>query len=640
MYVIEVVPLTPLPPQVPQLLSYFFDRELPAGALVQVAVNTRKVPAVVVSCVPMEQQKIALKRSGFQLKKLAEVTDETPQVSRRQIKLAAWLSRFYYAPLGMSFRTVLPPFFGKPKYRNGIENLNDGPAGTQTQKPVLLLSRAGNVLENIRPYIKEALKSGGQALLMVPETTTHRYFFEKLKDDYRTAGVHSGLSNKEYFTHWQNAASGAAHLTVATRAGLFLPYRRLACIIVEDPAHEFYKSDMSPRYNAVEAAKKVAELTGAKLVLVSSLAPAGLHEQAADGRYELVDKKRGADGRIRVVDMVQELKGGNFSLLSRQLQQALAEALKGDDGILLYSARKAHSGILVCGNCGTLVNCQNCDIPMRVHKTSEKMLVCYRCSAYTVPPRRCANCQSSELKPRGAAGSQKIKEQLEWFLDKHQITGTDIFILDSDLIRTDEQEQEMLDAIAASSRPVVIATQMILSHRYRLNFGLIGVINADALMSNLDYRTDERFLFQMEKLRDFEPDNLMIQTYNPDNRAITAFAGGSYKEFYEAELASRKILGYPPFSRLIKLTFKHADQQKASFAARVLHEKLNMALRQMGLEGSAKLLGPSPAFIAREKGLYIYNVIIKLFRDTERPEPILKYVPSNWIIDADPRSVV
>src|SRR3989344_2411523 len=249
MYVIEVIPLAALPPNVPQILSYFFGRRLEKGAIVQISLNNRKVNAIVVSYAALESQKILLKKTGFQLKKLSSVVNEIPQASAGQFQTALWLSKYYYAPLGLCLKTVLPPFFLKKKYKLGTADSVVPLSPKSAEKPLFILSSAKDTLDNLMSHLKKAVSGNGQVLFIIPEKINLEYLASRLKEKYETAVIHSGLSNKQYFESWVNASGGTAQIIIGTRQALFLSFKNLRLIIVDDPLNDAYKSDMSPRYN-------------------------------------------------------------------------------------------------------------------------------------------------------------------------------------------------------------------------------------------------------------------------------------------------------------------------------------------------------------------------------------------------------
>ena len=361
---------------------------------------------------------------------------------------------------------------------------------------------------------------------------------------------------------------------------------------------------------------------------------------------------------IKTINMVSEIKSGNFSLLSRELKNKILSLinpteflgrLKHDQEttprtsqnkkILIFSPRRGHSGILVCQNCGFTAKCPKCEVAYRIHRAEDLVLMCHHCGGTHKIPDHCSNCNSSKLKPTGPAGSQKIYEEIRRILYQNQIADVPILILDSDVTANPTEEEEVISEIFKPKTSILITTQMIFSYRYDHNFDFVAIMNADSLVQSPDFKTEERLFYQLEKLCDFNPEQVLIQTYNPENQAILMASRRNYKDFYEKELAIRQTLSYPPFSRLIKLTFRHPNREVASREARILAGKLKMAVIQLKLSDKIKITDSAPGYTEKERGLYTYNIIIKSLTG-QTPREILKYVPSRWLIDVDPRTLL
>ncbi len=641
MHIVEVIPLINLPANVPQILSYFFDESLNKGAIVQISLNNRKVNAVVIGSSLLESQKILLKKTGFQLKKISSVINEAPQVSDLEFKIAIWLSKNYYAPLGLCLKTTLPPFFLKKKYE--LKITNDAVLSSQKtpEKPLVILSNAKDALDNLTPYIKKSIHDDGQVLFIVPEKINLEYFTAQLNKKYTTAQIHSGLPNKQYFENWINIADGKTQIIIGTRQALFLPFKNLKLIIVDDPMNEAYKSDMTPRYNATDLAKKIATTNGCQIIFVSPILGVENFHLIQDRQYAVSENKKNINPKITIINTVEELKESNFSPLSRKLKEVLvSHAKQPNQKMLIFSPRRGYSGIALCQNCGFAVKCPDCDVAMRVHKTTDFILICHRCSKSQTIPQFCINCNSYKIKPSGQAGSQKIYDEVQRILSANNINKIPVLNLDSDIAKNETEEEEALEEIKKPRTSILIATQMVFSHRYQLKFDTVGIISADSLASSPDFRTDDEFIYQMEKLKDFEPSEIFIQTHNPEDNIFSALAEKDYSQFYKKELEMRKAFSYPPFSRLIKLSFKHKNQAKASFEARLLSEKLRRAVAQMRLEKTAKIIDASPAFVEKERGLFIFNLILKISPEFENIRDLLKFVPAGWSIDADPKTIL
>lgn len=641
MHIIEVIPLTVLPPSVSQILSYFFDESLSKGAIVQISLNNRKVNAVVIGSSLLESQKILLKKTGFQLKKISSVINEIPQISDLQFKIAIWLSKNYYAPLGLCLKTVLPPFFLKKKYEIKTDSDALSPPPKTPEKPLVILSTAKNTLDNLMSHIKKNVSESGQVLFIVPEKINLEYIAAQLNKKYTTAQIHSGLPNKQYFESWIATANGKVQIIIGTRQALFLPFKNLKLIIVDNPMNEAYKSDMTPRYNTADLAQKIAAIHGCKIIFVSPTLGVENFHLIQNGQYAISENKKNISPKITIINTIEELKESNFSPLSRELKKTLVACAQiPNQKMLIFSPRRGYSGIALCQNCGFAVKCPDCDVAMRVHKTTDFILICHRCSKSQPIPQFCANCNSYKIKPSGQAGSQKIYDEVQRILSANNISGIPVLTLDSDIAKNETEEEEALEEIKKPRTSILIATQMVFSHRYQLKFNTVGIISADSLATSPDYRTDDEFIYQMEKIKDFEPSEIFIQTHNPEDSIFSALTEKNYNQFYKKELEMRKAFSYPPFSRLIKLSFKHKNQSKASFEARLLSEKLRRAVAQMRLEKTAKIIDASPAFVEKERGLFIFNLVLKISPEFENIRDLLKFVPAGWSIDADPKTIV
>jgi len=673
MYIIEVIPLTILPPSVPQVLSYFFNEKMEKGSIIEVPVGNRRVPAAVISCSSIEEQKGNLKKSYFQLKKAYGIISDEPLIRDIQFKIALWLSRNYYAPLSLCLKTVLPSFFLKKNYvlssmyHGNIKNQKKGLShNTKYSTPnTVLLSNAKDLIKNIEPEIKKNLKAKKQTLIIVPEISTIKYLYEYFAGYHETVSLYGKLSVKKLYGAWDKISSGEAEIIIGTRQALFAPYANLGLIILEDPANEAYKSDMSPKYNTPDLAEKISELYTAdrggasnqdvdksvNLVYISQIPDIKRFISIKNGAYKLEDQTNPKKHEIKTIDMVQEIKTGNYSIFSRELTDKIFEY--SDRKILLFSTRKGYSGSLMCENCGFIFKCPSCSVPMRIHaKIKDSILICHRCSLTKSMPQGCPNCQSYKLKKSGLAGSQKIEEGLLRLFPDDK-ARPEIFIFDSDIAKNaasakpgeprpkgrEKTQNEILEKIDASKSCICIATQLIFSHRYNREFNFIGIPNIDSLTTTPDFRAEEELFHQFYKLLDFSPKEIVIQSYNPNSQVLNYLVKEDYTGFYEKECFSRKLFLYPPFGRLIKLSFRDPDSSKAFYQARVLSEKLKMAIMQKKLDEKVKLLGPSPAFVEKEKGYFIYNIILKLALD-ENPDNILRYVPIGWSIDIDPKSIL
>ena len=564
--------------------------------------------------------------------------DERRLVSDVQFKIANWIAQYYQAPLGYCLKTVLPQFLLKKSYPISANADFDIKAGQTLPAPLFVATKAKSSIENIKNLIRQTLKEKNQVLILVPETSIIGFYYEELAKHYEAASIHSGMAQKVLSEKWGRIVSGETDIIIGTRQALFIPFHKLGLIVVDDPSNDAYKSDMTPKYNAVDLSRKISRINNCKIVYLSSLPLVADYWGIKNKNLEFFDASNQKRPSVVSVDMVKEIRSGNFSQFSRDLQKAIESAAINRKKVLIFSPRKGYSGILICENCGFFPKCRDCSVALRLHKVPEPIMTCHRCLKSDKVINACPNCHSSKLKPVGTAGTQKIKEEVERYLESKKYAAP-VILVDNDFVETENQEKEVIDQINQSEFAVIVATHKILPLRYSQKFDMVALLNADSMLNWPDFQSDEKFLYHFEKLLDFDPEEVIIQSYNTDNTALMSAVAGDRKPFFENDLAARELFYYPPFSRIAKLTFKHKDEEKASYAARVLSEKLKMAIIKMQFQDLVKIAGPYPALVGREKGFYIYNLVLKI-PVKMRPEEILKFVPPYWSVDLDPRQVV
>lgn len=632
MYIVRVVPLTAIPAHAPAVLDYFWTTPLPRGSVVRAAMGRRQIMALVVESLDVRSGKLALKKSGYALKKIDAVITEHPQISDLQISMARWMSVHYAASLATCMKTVAPAFVGK---RGKLLSLPPPGSERVTATPPagrLVMTQPDTALKEI-----ERLASGaqGQVLLIVPEVSLTSDFSNRLRS-MQPLVFHSGLSAGAYEAAYRSVADGSARLIIGTRIALFLPWTQLEHLVMEDPLHEAYKSDMTPRYNGPDAARQLAAYTGASLTWLTA-AISTVHHHLISKNSLVVEDMKPYWPQVTHVAMEQERLDGGRSLFSRHATEELLDSYASRKPLLVLSARRGYATVARCVHCGKSVPCANCSNPMRWHRTSEDMLVCYHCGAFVQIPRQCPACHAGVIRPTGLPGSQKLAEAVNATLDRHGMKKITIPILDTDLVRTAEEEKQLLERLDAMEHPVLVATQMIFSHRYSRTFDTVIVPQLDALAYNPDYRTQERLIVHLEKIADFRPQRVVVQSWQ------TADAPGDivsrrWDAFYRDELTQRKTLGWPPFARIIKLSFRHRIRTTASRQASIAADRMGRAIAHLGARGT-RLLGPGPALVERAGGQWTQHIIVKSTLSGSRLAELLSYVPERWTVDVDPRSI-
>jgi primosomal protein N' (replication factor Y) len=631
MHVLEVLPLTTLPPQIPQILSYYHDGFLPKGAIVEVPLNNRPITAAVIDGYDLEEQKILVKKSLFQLKKVTKVISAEPLIADWQFKIALWIASRYVAALGPAMNAVLPPFFLKPRYP--LVQVGSFAAEPASPPPSWIITRAQHSARHILSILKSG--NGGQTLIVVPDTSYIPYFTTELKQ-FSPESLTSATPNKDYYRIWNETGEGTIKMVIGTRQALFLPFSDLRRVIVIDPLHEFYKSDMTPKYWTPELAEMIARNYGARYIALSSSLGVEAYAKSQSTEIQTSDAAKPWPADVAVIDLAAEFKRGYVGVFAADTRETMYRTLEDNGRVLVMSARRGYTGILLCQRCGFSFKCPDCDLPMRIHQSATLNLVCHHCSRNQPYPNACPNCHSSQIKPTGPAGGQKIFEELQKMMTYGQLPRVPVLLMDADVTQNVTEEDEVMAEVRKPSPSILIATQKVFSYSYDTKFDSIIIPQLDALLVGSDFQSTERLWYQLEKLADFEPHQLVVQTFHQKD-LVPRLARHEYKELYEGELMGRKAFWYPPYSRLVKLTYSHADWRKVLASARSVIEKLKMASIHIQAKDKINITETSPLFMRKDKGRYTYTILIKIAPDFS-PRDLLRYVPTPWLIDIDPRT--
>lgn len=633
MFVLDVIPLTFIPRNQGQIFSYFHDKKLENGTIVEVSLRNYSVKGVVVGADDLDARKLLLKKGGnFDLKNIAKVSNPHPQVSHWQLKIASFLGSYFYSPIGLALAHILPPFWGKRRY---MITANDETRKSDAENGIRLVisGRPDKQSEIYKDLIAETIKNNRQVLFVVPEIGFFDYFSMAYKE-FDPIMLSGSTPNKDYFEFWNEVRGGNVKLIISTRVGLFLPFKNLGLVIIDDESNPAYKSDMTPRYTTGELGKFVAAHHGARLVF-GALLPSIESYSENKSRVTII---HGPSAKVSIISFVDEIRAGNFSSFSRDLKEEIFKTIAVDKKVILYVPRRGHANFMYCEHCGASIKCPNCDRAMVFHKAENK-LICHHCGTESLIPKSCPQCQSYTLKFYGV-GTTGIKERLEVILADTPVRNK-IFVLDSDTTGDKpDAEQKIIYDFSGPGASVLIATQMIFGHSYTLKAALIGVINADALINIPDFRGEENLFRQLYGLTKMS-DRLVLQTHNPENPAIKTVARGDWQTFFETELKNRKMFGYPPFSKFIKLSYSHKNPKEARGGAMTVFEKLKTGTRYLGLNGKIEVIPPTPAFLSRERGLYVWRLILKVKNgDARKRNELLNFVPHGWIIDVDPNNII
>jgi len=462
--------------------------------------------------------------------------------------------------------------------------------------------------------IREALDAGRDAILLVPEISLTPQMTERFKARFggTVAVFHSGLAPRERVAEWRRVRGGEARIAIGARSAVFAPVRDIGVIIIDEEHEHTYKSEKSPKYHAAEVARRRCAAHGAYL-LTGSATPSvrSYHEAARDGGAGLfiMDERanRKPMPKVEIIDMREELKAGNRSVISGALAAGVRGALgMGRQAILLMN-RRGHSTFVLCRDCGHIVRCGMCEIPMTYHSSGQRM-VCHYCGNARVSPKACPSCGGGNVRFFGA-GTQRVEEEaLSLF------PGAAVARMDADTTKGRGSHAGILGRFGSGGIDVLIGTQMVAKGHDFPNVTVVGIMAADASLGIQDYRATER-TFQLiaqaagRAGRAAEEGKVYVQAYDVDNYGILAAASHDYPSFYETELRVRERLGYPPFAELGEVTLSSHYDGVAGEAAVYLAGKVDELKGRRGLK--ATILGPSRSPMPKVGGEYIWRVVLK-----------------------------
>lgn len=457
--------------------------------------------------------------------------------------------------------------------------------------------------------IEEMIKRGKQCIVLIPEIAltyqTLLRFYKRFGD--RVSVMNSSLSQGERFDQCERARKGEIDVMIGPRSALFVPFPNLGMIVIDEEHEGSYISENAPRYHARETAEYLASLKKASLVLGSATPSLEAYYKAKKGEYRLFTMKNRKNGgelaNVRIVDLRQELRKGNRSIFSSDLQELIRDRLGKKQQIMLFLNRRGYAGFVSCRSCGYVMKCPHCDVSLSQHIGGK--MVCHYCGYETVQPKRCPNCSSNYILGF-KAGTQQIERQLyELF------PGIRVLRMDGDTTKQKGSFEKILSAFAEGEADVLLGTQMIVKGHDFPNVTLVGVLAADLSLNDSDYRAGEKtfqLLTQAEGRagRGTLPGEAVIQTYRPEHYSIQQAAKQDYESFYEEEILYRELLEYPPAGHMLTILVVSKDEKRCK----------GLAVRLAKEAGAyVHVIGPTPAAVSKVKDYYRYMIYLKSLKE-------------------------
>ncbi len=456
--------------------------------------------------------------------------------------------------------------------------------------------------------IARAAKSGRASIVLIPEIAltfqTVMRFYSRFGE--RVSILHSRLSQGERYDQFLRAKNGELDVMIGPRSALFTPFSKLGYIIIDEELEGSYKSETVPRYHARETAMARGQMAGASGVLGSATPSLESSYRAAGGqvrRFYLKGRaKAGQLAECYVEDLRAELKSGNRSILSRRLQRLMEERLLRREQIMLFLNRRGMAGFVSCRECGEVIKCPHCDVSLSLH--ADGMLKCHYCGYETAKAQVCPACGSKYI-GGFRAGTQKIEE-----LVKQRFPDARVLRMDYDTTRTKDSYEQILSAFANEEADILIGTQMIVKGHDFPKVTLVGILAADLSLGASDYRASERTFQLLTQAagragRGAIPGEVVIQTYQPQHYAIEAAKKQDYEQFYEQELAYRKLMCYPPVWNLLLIAVASKQEEQAAACSEALGALLSERYPDLAV------IGPTEALIPRVNDIYRRALYVK-----------------------------
>ena len=483
-------------------------------------------------------------------------------------------------------------------------------------KPVCLLhgvTSSGKTNIYIK-LIEEYIKQGKQVLYMLPEIALTSQIIRRLQKHFGGyIGIyHSKFSQNERVEIWNKVKNGELRVILGARSSVFLPYQNLGLIICDEEHDTSYKQqEPAPRYNGRDAAIYFASLFGAKTLLGSGTPSVESYYNATTHKYGLVELlQRYGDLVLPPIEIVDTRKifqkDRTKVMLSPPLVEAVNEVMARNRQVILFQNRRGYSPYQVCSTCGWIPQCKYCDVSLTFHKLTNK-LVCHYCGTTYPPVHTCAACGSDKFAQRNF-GTEKIEEQLQETFPEAKVAR-----MDMDTVRGKNAHDVLIQQFEQQRIDILVGTQMVVKGLDFDTVDLVGILDADGLLHFADFRVNERAFQLMEQVsgragRKEATGKVLVQTSQPTHPVLQFVQQHDFKSMFAEELKKRKEFFYPPFSRIIHISFKHKIKEVVERAAQVYAEAMKKNYGQY-------IVGPAEPVIGRIRNQYLMELLLKLPRD-------------------------
>lgn len=480
-------------------------------------------------------------------------------------------------------------------------------------KPVLLygITSSGKTEVYIK-LIEQKLEENKTILFLLPEISLTSQMVQRIRKHFgETVGVyHSKFNQNERVELWEKTLKGEYKIIIGARSALFLPFQNLGLIIVDEEHESAYKqTDSRPFFHARDMALVLGNLVKSKVLLGSATPSLESFYNSKENKYGYAELlNRFGESKLPKIELIDLRKAMNQKEItgdiSHKLRDEIQEVLNEGKQVIIFQNRRGFAPVVECTSCGHSPYCPNCDVPLTFHKFSNQ-IKCHYCGHSQPKPSKCSNCQSLELTTKGI-GTEQIEFQLTTIFPKARIARMDV-----DAMRKKYAYEKTIEAFENQEIDILVGTQMLAKGLDFSNVTLVGVIRADSLLNFPDFRAHEKAFQLLTQVsgragRREEQGKVFIQTYNPDHQVLQNVTTYDYLKTVNEILYERKSFLYPPYSRLIQLTFKHLKKEKVDKVSNEFVKLMKNFLDEK------HLLGPEEPSIGRIRNQFIRKVLVKV----------------------------
>lgn len=470
-------------------------------------------------------------------------------------------------------------------------------------------------------YIRAAqqvLEQGRNVIVLVPEIALTGQIIDRFIGRFgsgKVAVLHSRLSLGERYDQWKKVRDGCdgdGQIVIGARSAVFAPLENIGLIVIDEEHETTYKSDHTPKYDTIEVAlKRVQDKDNNGILLLGSATPSVVsYQRAQEGIYELLELTERYNKvvlpEISIVDMREELKRGNRSIISSELCSKMKDTLEAGRQVILFLNRRGYSTFVSCRECGYVARCPGCGLSLTYHKAGGQA-VCHYCGYHEPAPNKCPECGSKYIRYFGS-GTEKLEEAVSDLFPEYAAER-----LDLDTVKRKGELTRKLKAFRSGKTQILIGTQIIAKGLDFRNVGLSGIVSADVSLNIPDFRSPER-TFQLitqaagRAGRGDSQGHVVIQTYSPEHYAVAFASQHDYKGFFETEKQLRAYMGYPPYSDLFQIVFTAKREDAAKDGAENWYERIR---GRMAREDQEMVFPPQQAYLGKIKDIYRYSMLIK-----------------------------